>query len=83
MVDERIWRGATVVKVGFIVEGDTEKIIIDSAAFKDWARSHGIEICDPVLDAKAAQHPACPSAKRFHDGLINLVNIAPGNSASF
>lgn len=40
------------VKVGFIVEGDTEKIIIESPAFVSWAKSQGIEICSPVIDAK-------------------------------
>lgn len=40
------------VRVGFIVEGDTEKIVIDSAAFKAWALDWGIEVCTPVIDAK-------------------------------
>ncbi len=40
------------VRVSFIVEGDTEKIIIESAAFMAWARASGIEICSPVINAK-------------------------------
>lgn len=40
------------VKVGFIVEGDTEKIIVESKAFQSWAKSVGLEICSPVVDAK-------------------------------
>jgi Domain of unknown function (DUF4276) len=40
------------VKVGFIVEGDTEKIIVESLAFQNWAKSQGIDICSPVIDAK-------------------------------
>lgn len=40
------------VKVGFIVEGDTEKIVIESALFQTWASQQGVEICKPVLDAK-------------------------------
>lgn len=40
------------VRVGFIVEGDTEKIVIDSAPFKTWAAGHGLEVCHPVIDAK-------------------------------
>ena len=52
MVDEFVWRGAALVKIGFIVEGDTEKIIIDSDMFRNWAETQGIEICGPVLDAK-------------------------------
>jgi hypothetical protein len=40
------------VKVGFIVEGDTEKIVVESIAFQDWAKNQGIEICSPVINAK-------------------------------
>ena len=40
------------VRVGFIVEGDTERIIIESAIFKQWAKTQGLEVCTPVIDAK-------------------------------
>ena len=40
------------VKVGFIVEGDTEKILIGSDRFKAFAKSNGVEVCSPVIDAK-------------------------------
>lgn len=40
------------VTIGFIVEGDTEKILIESEIFKSWAKQQGITICHPVLDAK-------------------------------
>ncbi|WP_084187437.1 DUF4276 family protein [Andreprevotia chitinilytica] len=40
------------VKVGFIVEGDTEKIIVESPAFVAWLQSQQIELCSPVVDAK-------------------------------
>jgi len=40
------------VRVGFIVEGDTEKIIIESDSFRAWAKVNGIEICSPVINAK-------------------------------
>lgn len=40
------------VKVGFIVEGDTEKILIESDRFKAFARNNGLEVCSPVIDAK-------------------------------
>lgn len=40
------------VRIGFIVEGDTEKILIDSKSFRAWAKTQGIEICTPVIDAK-------------------------------
>ncbi len=40
------------VKVGFIVEGDSEKVLIESAGFRQWAGSQGLEICSPVINAK-------------------------------
>ncbi len=40
------------VKIGFIVEGDTEKIIIESAAFNAWLTAQNISLCHPVIDAK-------------------------------
>ena len=40
------------VKVGFIVEGDSEKVLIESDCFKVWARSQGVEVCSPVINAK-------------------------------
>ena len=39
------------VSIGFIVEGATEKILIESDNFKIWAAQNGIEICQPVLNA--------------------------------
>lgn len=40
------------VKVGFIVEGDSEKVLIESAGFRRWAGSQSLEICSPVINAK-------------------------------
>ena len=40
------------VKVGFIVEGDSEKILIESSGFRKWASDQGLEICSPVINAK-------------------------------
>jgi hypothetical protein len=40
------------VRLGFIVEGDSEKIMIESAGFRSWASEHGLEICSPVINAK-------------------------------
>lgn len=42
------------VKVGFIVEGETEKIMIDSTGFRAWCHQIGVEICEPVIDAKGS-----------------------------
>lgn len=39
------------VKVGFIVEGETEKILLDSCGFSSWCAEHRIEIVSPVIDA--------------------------------
>ncbi|MCK5741528.1 MAG: hypothetical protein KAH48_04865 [Chlorobi bacterium] len=42
------------VKIGFIVEGDTEKIILDSKYFKKFCKSIEIEIAEPVIDAEGS-----------------------------
>lgn len=39
------------VKVGFIVEGSCEKIIIESEAFKNFLHRNGFELVEPVIDA--------------------------------
>jgi hypothetical protein len=40
------------VKVAFIVEGATEKVLVDSSGFRAWCGLLGIEIAEPVIDAK-------------------------------
>lgn len=40
------------VKVGFIVEGDTEKVIVESPAFIAWLSANGISLVRPVVNAK-------------------------------
>lgn len=42
------------VKVGFIVEGDTEKILLESKNFKEWAKNIGVDICHPIENAKGS-----------------------------
>ncbi len=39
------------VRVGFIVEGDSEKILLESPSFRTWCESIGVEIVDPVINA--------------------------------
>lgn len=39
------------VKIGFIVEGKTEKVLVQSKEFQDWCSTVGIEIVEPVVDA--------------------------------
>jgi len=41
-----------VVKLGFIVEGSTEKILIESPRFSLWLSQQGLELVKPVIDAK-------------------------------
>ncbi len=40
------------VKVGFIVEGDSERTVIESAAFEQFLKDHDFELVRPVIDAK-------------------------------
>lgn len=47
------------VKVGFIVEGDCEKIIIESPQFKQFLLSCGFELVTPVINAAGVV--CCPS----------------------
>ena len=42
------------VKVGFIVEGSCEKIVIESAVFKDFLQRNDFELIEPVVDANGA-----------------------------
>ncbi|WP_270793607.1 MULTISPECIES: hypothetical protein [unclassified Aeromonas] len=41
-----------VVRVGFIVEGKTEAMVVNSDAFKQWLERQGLELCRSALDAK-------------------------------
>lgn len=40
------------VKMGFIVEGDSEKIIVESEKFRQFLLSHDTELVTPVINAK-------------------------------
>jgi len=65
MVKQRIkWRVA-VVKIGFVVEGDTEKLIIESTNFRNWATRHNIEIGIPVINAGGGGN-LCPRRIEKH-----------------
>ena len=39
------------VNIGFIVEGNAEKIVIDSPQFKNFLRGIDISVVNPVIDA--------------------------------
>lgn len=52
MVNEFIQWGFTVVKkVAFIVEGGTEKILLNSEPFSAWLTSLNLELVQPIVDA--------------------------------
>jgi len=40
------------VNLGFIVEGHTEKILIESSRFGEWLNQQGLMLVKPVIDAK-------------------------------
>jgi hypothetical protein len=40
-----------VIKIGFIVEGICEKLLVESANFQTWANKQSLEICTPVINA--------------------------------
>lgn len=50
MADRRPRRGLTMVKVGFIVEGASEKIVLKAREFQDYLRSKQIEQVGDVID---------------------------------
>ncbi len=39
------------IRIGFVVEGICEKLLIESASFQTWASQHGLEIGHPVINA--------------------------------
>ena len=57
-----------VVRVGFIVEGETEAMVINSDAFKLWLTRQGLELCRPALDAKGG-------GNLLPQNLGDLVNV--------
>ena len=52
MADKFIGRGTAMVKVGFIVEGASERIILESADIKRFLMNSGYELVMPVIDAE-------------------------------
>ncbi|MBF0370119.1 MAG: DUF4276 family protein [Magnetococcales bacterium] len=40
------------VKVGFVVEGASEKVFLESSNFRNWASQNGIFVCDPIINAE-------------------------------
>ena len=44
-------RWAAMVRIGFVVEGQTEKVFIESKAFRRWLEKKEMRLVDPVLSA--------------------------------
>ena len=40
------------IKIGFIVEGGSEKVIVESTQFRDFLDRNGYELVTPVIDAE-------------------------------
>jgi hypothetical protein len=47
------------VRIGFVVEGYCEKILLESRNFRNWAIQHNIQICDPIINARGGGN-LCP-----------------------
>lgn len=67
------------VKVGFIVEGETEKIIIESDKFKEFLLNNDYELVTPVIDAKGGGNllPSNiePFIKRLKDSQAEMIVV--------
>jgi len=60
------------VKLGFIVEGGTEKIIVESPAFNSWLNQQGLLLIKPVLDAKGGGN----LLPKHIEPMVNLLHAA-------
>lgn len=65
-----------VVRVGFIVEGKTEAMVINSDAFKQWLAQQGLELCRPALDAKGG-------GNLLPQNLGELVNVINAHAPQY
>jgi len=68
------------VKIGFIVEGHSEKILIESGMFKKWCQKNRITIAHPVINACGGgnllpQHLANHIARVSQNGKLNKVVV--------
>ena len=60
------------VKVGFVVEGDCEKMLLSSKGFQQWATQPGIEIC-AVINASGGGN-LCP--ENIEPSIANCRNLS-------
>lgn len=67
------------VKVGFIVEGETEKVIIESNKFKEFLSNNNYELVTPVIDAKGGgnllPNNIEPFIKRLKDSQAEMIAV--------
>jgi hypothetical protein len=66
------WRVA-VVKIGFVVEGDTEKLLIESILFHKWAAQNQIEIGTPVINAGGGGNLCAKNIGKYIDACLTQV----------
>ncbi|PHX44937.1 hypothetical protein AO263_18905 [Pseudomonas sp. NZIPFR-PS5] len=60
------------VKVGFIVEGASEKIVIESSDFRAFLHRNGFELLDPVVDAQGGGNLLPQHLRTFVETLSDL-----------
>lgn len=66
------------VKVGFIVEGESEKLVVESPMFQQWLHDHDCTLVTPVIDAKGGgnllpQHIEPFIQRLSHAGVEQIV----------
>lgn len=44
-------RGRAVVRIGFVVEGASERVVVESRIFRQWLQQNGMNLVDPVVVA--------------------------------
>lgn len=60
------------VKIGFIVEGKCEKIVVESETFKNLLQKNGFELIEPVIDANGAGNLLPENIEPFIDVLETM-----------
>lgn len=63
------------VNVGFIVEGDSEKIIIESEMFRNFLKQKGYNLITPVINAKGGGNLLPQKIEPFLNRLLNADKI--------
>lgn len=61
------------VRIGFVVEGYCEKILLESSNFCHWAKTHNISICFPIINACGGGN-LCP--KNINDSITECKLLA-------